>query len=51
MTQTLVRPVGTFDHADPVLQMRAIDLVLRHYFNTPGWLRARRKQRSNELRQ
>jgi len=40
-TQTLVRPTGTFDHADPVEQMQAIDLVLRYYFATPDWLRAR----------
>ena len=39
---TMIKPVGTFDHTDPVLQMQAIDLILRHYFQTGDWLRARR---------
>ena len=45
---TMIKPVGTFDHTDPVLQMQAIDLILRHYFQTGDWLRARGKRRSNE---
>ena len=42
MTMLLVRASGSFDHADPVAQMQAIDLILRHYFQTSDWLRARR---------
>jgi hypothetical protein len=39
--QTIIKPVGTFDHARSVDQMQAIDLILRHYFQTWDWLRAR----------
>ena len=41
MTQTMVQPVGTFDQARPIDQMQAVDLILRHYFQTTDWLRAR----------
>lgn len=44
MTQTMVQSVGTFDHARPVAQMQAIDLILRHYFQTADWLRARQRR-------
>lgn len=47
MTQTMTQPVGTFDHARPAEQMQAIDLVLRHYFQTADWLRARDRARRN----
>jgi hypothetical protein len=45
MTQTMVQPVGTFDQAQPVDQMQAIDLILRHYFQTTDWLRSRDRAR------
>ena len=48
-TMLLVRSAGSLDHADPAAQMQAIDLVLRHYFKTEDWLRARGKRRSNKL--
>ena len=33
---------GSYDHASPVEQMRAIGLVLIAYFGTKNWLTARR---------
>lgn len=41
VTSTIPRTAGSFDHARPVEQMQAIDLVLRHYFQTPLWLAAK----------
>lgn len=41
MMTTMTRQVGTLDHARPVNQMQAIDLILRHYFQTWDWVRAR----------
>ena len=41
VTSTIPRTAGSFDHARPVDQIQAIDLVLRHYFQTWDWLRAR----------
>lgn len=41
MTTTMIKPAGTSDHARPVDQMQAIDLILRHYFQTGDWVRAR----------
>ena len=32
---------GTWDHVDPVVQMRAIDVAMTHYFGTSLWLVAR----------
>ena len=48
-TMLVVRSAGSFDHARPVDQMRAIDLVLCHYFGTSDWPRARAEARSKKL--
>ena len=34
---------GSYDHASPVEQMRAIGLALGAYFGTKNWLTARRR--------
>ena len=44
VTITIPRTAGTFDHARPVEQMQAIDLILRYYFETADWLEARRRK-------
>ena len=41
----IILTVGSFDHADPVAQMQAIDLILCHYFQTWDWIRARAEAR------
>lgn len=49
MTTTMVKPVGTLDHARPATQMQAIDLILCFYFKRSDWLRARAEARPNKL--
>ncbi len=36
---------GSWDHAMPFLQMKAIDLAMRHYFGRDDWLAERRQAR------
>lgn len=36
--------VGSLDHAAAYDQMRAIDAVLQHYFQTKDWLQARERE-------
>lgn len=44
-TRLKVNPVGTLDHAPPPDQMRAIGEALGHYYQTPDWLEARKRER------
>lgn len=35
---------GTYDFVDPVEQIKAIDLAMRHYFAAENWVEVRNKR-------
>jgi len=43
--ESLFTGPGSWDHAAPFLQMKAIDLAMRHFFGCDHWLAERRQAR------
>ena len=36
--EAVIPPIGTYDSANPVEVMKAVDLAMRQYFDTHDWL-------------